>query len=75
MRQRNRLTKDLFVDVLSLIKIERQLSTSVPAALELEDTLPLLPYGNFQYSIGDDFLLGMVQSTICKIVNHITEEI
>ena len=74
-RQRFRLTKEAFVDLISQIKIAGHLSTSIPATLQMAATLSLLACGSFQHSVGDDFLLGMAQSTICKIVNHITKEI
>lgn len=51
------------------------MSTSVSPILQLAATLNLLASGSFQHNVGNDFLLGLAQSTICKIVANIANEI
>ncbi|XP_065356153.1 putative nuclease HARBI1 [Calliphora vicina] len=45
------------------------MSTAVPPKLQLAATLSLLAGGSFQYIVGNDYLVGMCQSTVCKYVN------
>ncbi|XP_065356203.1 putative nuclease HARBI1 [Calliphora vicina] len=49
--------------------------TSVPAKLQLAATLSLLAGGSFQYVVGNDYLIGMSQSTICKYVDNCVKEL
>lgn len=51
------------------------MSTSVPPILQLAATLNLLASGSFQHNAGNDFLLGLAQSTMCKVVQSVTIEI
>ncbi|XP_065356427.1 putative nuclease HARBI1 [Calliphora vicina] len=51
------------------------MSTSVPPILQLAATLNLLASGSFQHNAGNDFLIGLAQSTMCKVVKKVTKEI
>lgn len=61
--------------MLSEIEFYGHLSTSTPPVLQLAATLTLLASGSFQHYIGNDFLLGLAQSTLCKIVHTTSNEI
>lgn len=63
--------------MLSEIEFYGHLSTSTPPVLQLAATLTLLDSGSFQLPvyIGNDFLLGLAQSTLCKIVHTTSNEI
>ncbi|XP_065358696.1 putative nuclease HARBI1 [Calliphora vicina] len=41
---------------------------------ELASTLSLLASGSFQYAVGNDYLIGMSQSTISKMVTRVAKE-
>ncbi|XP_049301880.1 putative nuclease HARBI1 isoform X1 [Bactrocera dorsalis] len=73
-RKRFRLTKDAFTFILSEIEFNGHLSTAVPPILQLAATLSLLASGGYQHSVGNDFLIGMCQSTVCKIVGDVVNE-
>lgn len=51
------------------------MSTSVPPILQLAATLSLLASSSFQHNAGNDFLIGLAQSTMCKVVKNVTNEI
>lgn len=51
------------------------MSTSISPILQLAATLNLLASGSFQHNVGNDFLIGVAQSTLCKIVSNVTAEI
>ncbi|XP_065368832.1 putative nuclease HARBI1 [Calliphora vicina] len=53
---------------------EGQLSTTVPPKIQLAATLSLLASGGFQHSVGNDFLIGISQSSICKITKRVVDE-
>lgn len=61
--------------MLSEIEFYGHLSTSTPPVLQLAATLTLLASGSFRHYIGNDFLLGLAQSTLCKIVHTTSNEI
>lgn len=74
-KRRFRLSKEAFSYVLSAINVPGHMSTSVTPILQLAATLNLLASGSFQHNVGNDFLLGLAQSTVCKIVRNISSEI
>lgn len=74
-KRRFRLSKEAFSYVLSAINVPGIMSTSVTPILQLAATLNLLASGSFQHNVGNDFLLGLAQSTVCKIVRNISSEI
>ena len=51
------------------------MSISVLAILQLVATLFLLANGNYQYGVGNDYIIGMSQSTISKYVNNFVQEL
>lgn len=74
-KQRFRLTKDAFRYVLSELHFSGHMSTAVPPILQLAATLSLLACGSFQHCVGNDFILGLSQSALCKITNRVSREI
>ncbi|XP_075160229.1 uncharacterized protein LOC142233262 [Haematobia irritans] len=74
-KRRFRLSKDAFKYVLENIHFSGHISTSVPQILQLAATLNLLASGSFQHNAGNDFLLGLAQSTMCKVIKNVTIEI
>lgn len=73
-KQRFRLSKEAFSYVLSNIEFKGCRSTSTPPVLQLAATLTLLASGSFQHNVGNDFLLGLSQSSMCRIMNHVVNE-
>lgn len=65
--KRFRLNKEAFNYVLSKIHFNGNLSTAVPPILQLSATLSLLGSGGFQHTVGNDYLVGLCQSAVCKI--------
>lgn len=56
------------------MEFEGQLSSTVPPKIQLAATLSLLATGGFQHSVGSDYLIGISQSAICKIVKRVVDE-
>ncbi|XP_050316916.1 putative nuclease HARBI1 [Bactrocera neohumeralis] len=73
-RKRFRLSKSAFNYVLAELKFEGHLSTAVPPMIQLGATLSLLASGGYQHLVGNDFLIGICQSTICKIIKNVVSE-
>lgn len=51
------------------------MSTAVPPKLQLAAALTLLASGGFQHNVGNDYLVGMCQSTVNKCANGVIKEI
>lgn len=73
-KKRFRLTKEAFKYVLGQLKFEGHLSTTVPPKIQLPATLSLLATGGFQHLVGNDFLIGVSQSSISKITKRVVDE-
>ncbi|XP_054737823.1 uncharacterized protein LOC129244234 [Anastrepha obliqua] len=73
--QRFRLSKEAFNYVLNNININCQDTKAVPAVLQLAACLSLLASGGYQHAIGNDYLIGMCQSTVSKLTGNVLEEI
>ncbi|XP_017492902.1 PREDICTED: putative nuclease HARBI1, partial [Rhagoletis zephyria] len=74
-KKRFRLSKPAFEYVLSELEFEGHMSTSVPSVLQLAATLSLLGSGSFQHVIGQDYLIGMAQSTMSKTIKYVLQEV
>ncbi|XP_053954971.1 putative nuclease HARBI1 [Anastrepha ludens] len=48
---------------------------AVPAVLQLAACLSLLASGGYQHAIGNDYLIGICQSTVSKLTGNVLEEI
>ncbi|TMW45622.1 hypothetical protein DOY81_009298, partial [Sarcophaga bullata] len=73
-KRRFRLSKEAFGYVLDLLEFEGHLSTSVQPKIQLAAILSLLATVSFQHSVGNDFLIGISQSTISKISKRVVDE-
>lgn len=49
-------------------------SSKVPRKIQLAAILSLLATGGFQHSVGNDFLIGISQSSLCKITKQVVDE-
>lgn len=68
------MSKVAFNYLLEELDFEGHLSTGVPPKIQLAATLSLLATSGFQHNVGNDFLIGISQSTLCKIVNRVLKE-
>lgn len=50
------------------------MSTAVQPILQLAATFSLMASGSFQHCVGNDFLIGLSQSALCKISNRVLKE-
>lgn len=50
------------------------MSTAVPPMIQLAATLSLFATGSFQHAVGNDYLIGMCQSTVSKFVQNVAKE-
>lgn len=73
--KRFRLSKEAFKYVLGEINVSGQISSSIPVVLKLACTLSLLGGGGYQQQVGNDFLIGMAQSTISTVVSKVVDEL
>ncbi|XP_050322714.1 uncharacterized protein LOC126754639 [Bactrocera neohumeralis] len=73
-RKRFRLSKSEFNYLLAELKFEGHLSTAVAPMIQLGATLSLLASVGYQHLVGNDFLIGICQSTICKIIKNVISE-
>lgn len=74
-KTRFRLTKEAFNYVFCQLNFIGNMSTAVPPKIQLAATLSLLASGSFQHCVGNDYMLGLGQSTVSKIVSHVIQEI
>ncbi|XP_017480226.1 PREDICTED: uncharacterized protein LOC108369600 [Rhagoletis zephyria] len=72
--KRFRLSKEAFQYVLSKTNINCDDTKAVPAALQLAASLLLLASGNYQHTVGSDYLIGMCQSTVSKLTSNVLKE-
>lgn len=73
---RYRLNKEAFMFVLEGINWSNTIRrTAIPPILKLAATLELLAKGSYQDVLGNDFVLGMAQSTISKVFSEVLEVI
>ncbi|XP_036343884.1 putative nuclease HARBI1 [Rhagoletis pomonella] len=72
--KRFRLTKEAFTYVLEKLNLRQSDAKTVPPILQLAGTLSLLASGGYQHNIGSDYLVGMGQSTVSKVVSRVVLE-
>lgn len=67
-----RLNKEAFVYLLNEVqdKLPETSSLSVPAILKLAATLRFFAEGSYQKGVGNDFVLGLAQPTVSKIIKE-----
>ncbi|XP_065356054.1 putative nuclease HARBI1 [Calliphora vicina] len=73
-KKRFRVTKEAFNYILDELEFVAHLSTAVPPKIQLASTLLLLASGGFQNTVGNDFLIGVGQSTLSKIIKRVVNE-
>lgn len=65
-----RLNKSAFHDVLQSIEVKLRLNIrqrAVPNIIKLATALRFFAHGNYQTSVGNDFNIGLAQSTVSEI--------
>lgn len=73
--KRFRLSKEAYNYVLEEIEFNGVISTSVQPKIQLAAALSLLASGGFQHNVGNDFIIGVSQSAISRILQKFIVEV